>query len=161
MDSGKRFAVCVLNGNPGSGITGIVKFMQDGAKIKIHATIKGLPAGKHGFHIHEWGDLSKGCATAGPHFNPTKKSHGGPMEDERHVGDLGNIESDGSNESEYFLEDHLIRLEGPNSILGRALVIHENEDDLGKGNFPDSKETGHAGGRIACGVIGLSSEFIL
>lgn len=33
--------------------------------------------------------------------------------------------------------------------------VHADPDDLGKGGFEDSKTTGHAGGRLACGVIGI------
>ena len=47
---------------------------------------------------------------------------------------------------------------GPYSILGRSIVVHAGEDDLGRGGFPDSKTTGHAGGRVACGVIGIADE---
>jgi len=36
--------------------------------------------------------------------------------------------------------------------------VHADEDDLGRGGFPDSKTTGHAGARIACGVIGIGEE---
>eukprot|EP01016_Furgasonia_blochmanni_P014881 TRINITY_DN1793_c0_g1_i13.p1 TRINITY_DN1793_c0_g1~~TRINITY_DN1793_c0_g1_i13.p1 ORF type:complete len:280 (+),score=74.39 TRINITY_DN1793_c0_g1_i13:87-842(+) len=161
MDAEKRFAICVLNGNPTSGVTGVVKFIQEGDVTKISAVVKNLPAGKHGFHIHKFGDLSNGCTTAGPHFNPADKTHGGPQDEERHVGDLGNIEADGTKDAVYYLEDKLIRLDGPTSIIGRSIVVHADEDDLGRGNFPDSKQTGHAGARVACGVIGLADTLTL
>ena len=49
-----------------------------------------------------------------------------------------------------------LQFSGENSVIGRAVVVHAGEDDLGKGGFPDSKTTGHAGGRLACGVIGIT-----
>ena len=71
------------------------------------------------------------------------------------MGDLGNIESSGGLAS-FDLKDPLIKLEGPQSVIGRAFVVHDKEDDLGRTNHPDSKTTGNAGARLACGVIGLS-----
>lgn len=99
--------------------------------------------------------MTKGCVTAGPHYNPENRTHGGPVDAERHVGDLGNVISSGGLAT-YNHVDSLISLEGERSVVGRSFVVHAQEDDLGKTNHPDSKTTGNAGARLACGVIGLS-----
>ena len=78
--------------------------------------------------------------------------------DERHVGDMGNITSDGKVAKIDYV-DKVIQLAGPNTIIGRACVVHADTDDLGMGGFDDSKTTGHAGARLGCGVIGLSKAF--
>ena len=63
------YAVVVLNSS--TGVAGTVKFTQvEGKKVNIHAELSGLTPGLHGFHIHEWGNLTNGCVTAGPHYNP-------------------------------------------------------------------------------------------
>ncbi|XP_068898316.1 superoxide dismutase [Cu-Zn]-like isoform X1 [Tenebrio molitor] len=139
-------------------IDGRVTFTKTDEGVKVEGTINGLPAGKHGFHIHEKGDLGDGCVAAGGHFNPTKKQHGAPQDDERHVGDLGNIVSEDKKATNVNIVDKLISLGGDNCIIGRALVIHAGEDDLGKGGKDDSKTTGHAGARLACGVVGIVNE---
>ena len=117
-------------------------FTQSGdGPTKVSASFSGLTAGKHGFHIHEFGDTTNGCMSTGPHFNPHGKKHGAPTDEERHAGDLGNVvaTADGC---EWEMEDVQIPLSGPNSIVGRAVVIHELEDDLGKG---DNSEIGTQG----------------
>ena len=76
----------------------------------------------------------------------------------RHVGDLGNILSNSEEGiAEIDFDDSFISLSGENSIIGRCVVVHEGEDDLGKGKDEESKKTGNAGKRVACGVIGLPS----
>lgn len=103
------------------------------------------------------GNLTNGCVTAGEHFNPNKKSHGGPKDENRHVGDLGNIEVDSDGIGKMNTEDHMIMIYGDvNNIIGRAMVVHLKEDDLGRGANEESLITGNAGGRLACGVIGIS-----
>jgi len=150
-------AVAVLRGE--AGLSGVVYLEQDakGGKTGIKAKLTGLKAGKHGFHVHQFGDLSDGCKSAGAHFNPFGKTHGAPEDENRHVGDLGNIEvkSDGA-EIEVSLSDAQVSLIGQHSVIGRALVVHEKEDDLGKGGNEESLKTGNAGGRILCGVIGIA-----
>lgn len=162
--------ICVLT-NTTSNISGHIEFIQEEKKnVIIKVNVSGLKPGKHGFHIHEAGDLTDSCATACKHFNPTNKNHGGPNDKERHVGDLGNIISNKNGISKVTFTDSKIKLKGKNSIIGRCVVIHESEDDLGRGGLDDkgnvidkkthqeSLKTGNAGKRIACGVIGYSSK---
>ena len=74
--------------------------------------------------------------------------------EERHVGDLGNVEAKEDGTATYSREDHLVTLFGAYSVLGRSCVLHADPDDLGLGGHELSKTTGNAGGRVACGVIG-------
>ena len=104
--------------------------------------------------------MTQGCKTAGPHYNPHGKTHGGPDDEERHVGDLGNVTAGEDGVAVFEIQKELgIHLSGEFSILGRSCVVHANEDDLGKGGHELSKTTGNAGGRLACGVIGISGPF--
>ena len=148
-------AVCVLRGE--GETKGVVHFSQhspDGP-VTIKGEITGLNPGKHGFHVHEFGDSTNGCVSAGAHFNPFGKTHGGIEDVERHVGDLGNVIAGEDRTARFELTDKLLNLTGPNSIIGRTMVVHADEDDLGRGGQEDSKTTGHAGARLACGVIGI------
>jgi len=151
-------AICLLAPDNNSGVKGVVRFRQpsEGEAVTITARIEGLKDGLHGFHIHEFGNLSQGCITAGAHFNPLGKTHGGMSDTERHVGDMGNVESRrGVAELTAVDSLRLIQLSGDNSVIGRSVIVHADPDDLGKGGFDDSKTTGHAGARLACGVIGV------
>ncbi|XP_017027282.1 extracellular superoxide dismutase [Cu-Zn] isoform X2 [Drosophila kikkawai] len=143
-----------------SQVKGNVTFTQNdcGQNVHVRIQLEGVKEGKHGFHIHEKGDLSNGCASMGGHYNPDKVDHGGPHHEVRHVGDLGNLEVNSSGTIDITYTDTVISLTGKRTIIGRGCVLHELEDDLGQGNHTDSKKTGNAGGRIACGVIGVNSE---
>lgn len=150
-------AVAVLRGE--AGVSGVVNFTQakEEEPTKISWKISGNDANaQRGFHIHQFGDNTNGCTSAGPHFNPFGKTHGAPGDEVRHVGDLGNISTDANGLAEGSTTDKLIKLIGPNSILGRTVVVHSGTDDLGKGENAESKKTGNAGTRPACGVIGIS-----
>jgi len=151
-------AVCVLKGD---AVQGTVWFTQEGdGPVTISGEIKGLNCGAHGFHVHQFGDTTDGCTSAGPHFNPHGKTHGGPGDEERHAGDLGNVNAGGDGVAKIDLKDSNISLSGPLSIVGRTMVVHADPDDLGKGGHELSKTTGNAGARVACGVIGLAKAWL-
>lgn len=136
-------------------VKGTILFMQKpGTATLIKGRITGLKEGLHGFHVHEYGDLSNGCESAGGHYNPDSVEHG-DLEN-GHVGDLGNVQANSDGIAEFTIQAKRIDLIGERSIVGRAIVIHENEDDLGKGGDAESLETGNAGDRLACGVITLT-----
>lgn len=149
-----RTAVAVLNSN--EGVTGIISFSQEGHGLTtVTGRVSALKPGLHGFHVHEFGDTTNGCMSAGPHFNPTGQDHGAPGDKIRHVGDLGNLIVGDDRAVNFRITDKQIALTGPNSIVGRAIVVHADPDDLGRGGNKLSKVTGNSGARIACGVIGL------
>ena len=145
--------IAVLHPTEGNKAKGTVTFEKVDGGIKVSAELEGLSQGKHGFHIHEFGDCSAvDGGSAGGHFNPTKKNHGAPEDTERHVGDLGNVEAGSDGTASYERVDSVVTLSGDNSILGRAVIVHAGEDDL------TSQPTGDAGARVACGVIGIAKR---
>ena len=124
-----------------------------GHGVKIIADINGLTPGEHGFHIHQWGDCSAADGTsAGGHYNPFNTAHGSPMDEIRHVGDLGNIKAGSDGSAHYESDDAVVSLDGPTSVIGRAVIVHAGKDDF------TSQPTGNAGGRVACGVIGYAHQ---
>jgi Cu-Zn family superoxide dismutase len=143
-------AIAVVHPTAGNNVTGLVTFTKSGDAIKVVADITGLTPGKHGFHVHAFGDCSSSDgSSAGGHFDPTHKQHGAPDASERHAGDLGNIEADASGKAHLEWNDKVMKLSGADSIVGHAVIVHEKADDF-------SQPTGNAGGRLACGVIGVA-----
>lgn len=158
MNNKPVYAIAVFSDT----IKGTVKFSEDlnNNVVVIDLNLSGLkPNSLHGFHVHEAGDLTDKCTSMCAHFNPYGKTHGCPGMSERHVGDLGNIKTNSRGEAKYSFYDNFIKLRGSKSnIIGRGLIIHEDEDDCGKGGDAESLKTGNAGKRIACAVIGYSKE---
>jgi Cu-Zn family superoxide dismutase len=160
----KRFymtsAIAVFTGK----IKGTVRFDEEGDSegVKITVDIRGLKKNKkQGFHIHRYGDLSDGCESMCEHFNPYGKTHGGPDSHIRHIGDLGNLHADQNGCAKYSFTDRHIKLRNAKAnIIGRGLIIHEDEDDLGKGGNDASLKTGNAGKRLACAVIGYAKKSV-
>ncbi|MCA9266165.1 MAG: superoxide dismutase family protein [Planctomycetales bacterium] len=146
-------AISVIRPVGDSGVSGTLHLVKIGDEVEIRGVIEGLTPGEHGFHIHEFGDLSdaKAGKSAGGHFNPTNQQHGRRDAKERHVGDLGNIEADKNGKANISIRDSVIRLDGPNSIIGRSIVIHADADKF-------TQPAGDAGARVAFGVIGIAGS---
>lgn len=158
--NGTLYATCEVTPDPSlpvgqPEINGKVLFKQifPAGTVQVLVNLHGLPVDdtqKRGIHIHQYGDLSQGCITTGPHYNPFEVDH------PSHPGDLGNYISSNGTIRQYLNVDGAT-LFGSQSVLGRAVVIHEKEDDLGLGPDEESKRSGNAGRRIAGCVIGISS----
>lgn len=135
-----------------------LNFKQPGGPCVIRGILQGLTEGHHGIHILEYGDISQGCKSAGAHFNPHNKTHGGPEDNNsnRHAGDLGNIEADDQGQAEVNITDSVVSLTGEYSVIGRTLEVCEGVDDLGRGGHELSLTTGNSGACLACGIIGIA-----
>ena len=142
----------------------VATYVPEDEGTLIVAVFRMLPPGKHGFHIHKAGDLrGQGCKGACDHWHKGPAcDHGGrprrgsvAFHQERHTGDLGNIEiRPGSSAAKF---TYLLEGVKPSELWGRALIVHADEDDLGQGGHIDSKVTGHSGDRIGCAIFGRAS----
>lgn len=153
VKTNRERAICVIRPIGDSGVSGTLHLVKIGDNVEIRGVIEGLTPGKHGFHIHEFGDLSdaKTGKSAGGHFNPTNQPHGRHDAEQRHVGDLGNIEADKDGKANVNIRDSVIELEGANSIIGLSVVIHADADKF-------TQPAGDAGARVAFGVIGIAAS---
>ena len=146
-------AIAVVQPTKGHTAKGVVHFSEMDGKLRITIDLEGLePNTSHGFHIHQYGDSSAEDGTStGGHFAPDGHRHGAPDAVEHHAGDLGNVRSDANGNVHQEMTVDFITIAGPkNPILGRAVILHEGEDDL------TSQPTGAAGARIGYGVIGIA-----
>jgi Cu-Zn family superoxide dismutase len=132
----------------GAKVAGTVTFTEKDGETTVVAEVTGLTPGLHGFHIHEFGDVSSadGMSTGG-HYNPAGAPHAGPTDEKRHLGDFGNLEADKDGKATYKASFKGTPI---HFILGRAVVVHAKADDL------KTQPSGDAGGRIAVGVIGVA-----
>jgi Cu-Zn family superoxide dismutase len=147
-------AIAVIQPTTGNKVSGTVTFTEEADGVRIQADLTGLAPGKHGFHVHEFGDCSApDLISAGGHFNSTNKPHGGPDAAERHVGDMGNLEADASGAAKLNYVDHEISLTNDQRCaIGRSVIVHAKADDL------KTPPAGDSGARIACGVIGWAKS---
>jgi Cu-Zn family superoxide dismutase len=134
-----------------SKVKGTASFLEVEGGVEITANLEGLKAGDHAWHVHEKGDCSAPDAkSAGEHFNPDNKKHGAPDAAERHAGDFGNLKAGKDGKATATLTMKGVTLaEGPMSLVGKALIIHDKKDDM------KTQPSGNAGARVACGVIQL------
>jgi Cu-Zn family superoxide dismutase len=143
--------IAVVAPASGSSVKGTLRFelVEDG--VRVTGEVTGLPpSSKHGFHIHEFGDMSAvDGLSMGGHFNPEDMAHGLPDNAARHAGDMGNIESDAHGVAKVDRTIAGMGMSGRSSIFGRGIVVHEKPDDGGQ-------PTGNAGSRIGYGVIGVA-----
>jgi Cu-Zn family superoxide dismutase len=145
---GKTIEVAVQP-KSGSSLSGKATLTETPEGVKVTLALEGLPPGEHGAHVHETGDCSApDGASAGGHFNPAGNPHALPTGTPRHLGDLGNIaiSPDGKGTLDIVAPGANLKEGDPNSFLGRAIIVHEKQDDGGQ-------PTGNAGGRIGCAEI--------
>jgi Cu-Zn family superoxide dismutase len=144
-------AIALVTPTKGNSVYGVVTFEKTDKGVHIVANLAGLTPGKHGFHIHEFGDITADDgSSAGGHYNPTGMPHSMPMSDKRHTGDMGNIEANENGNALLDYTDPAMELNGKYSIIGHAIIVHEKEDDF------KTQPTGNAGARIGQGVIGIA-----
>jgi Cu-Zn family superoxide dismutase len=122
-----------------------------GGGVSIDLTLKGLPPGEHGIHLHSVAKCEPPYKSAGEHFNPTKKKHGALNPDGPHAGDLANITVAPNGTANTTITNKNVTMGSePNSIFaggGTAIIIHERADDM------KTDPSGNAGNAIACGAI--------
>jgi Cu-Zn family superoxide dismutase len=146
-------AIAVLSPTEGNSVSGMVTFIQVQNGVRIVADVTGLSPGAHGIQIREFGNcIALDGSSVGADFNPLRTQHGAPDTMFRHAGDLGNLVADASGRAHYERVDTVILLQGPNSIVGRAVTIHQRPDDL------RSQPSGNVGAVVACGVIGIAGQ---
>ena len=149
MDSGPG-VTARLEPRSGSNVSGNLRFVEVGEKVRVTGLVTGHAPGPKGFHIHEKGDCSDDKAmNSGGHFNPYHKKHGAAGARERHAGDLGNLHFDpsGNAKVDITVEGISLSRDRPDGIIGRAVIVHAQADDL------MTDPVGNAGARFACGVI--------
>jgi Cu-Zn family superoxide dismutase len=147
-------AVAALQPISGSTANGAVHFQElaDGS-VQVDVDLKGVPAGVHGFHIHDKGSCADNGMAAGGHFNPMAQSHGAPDAMPHHAGDFGNVTANANGEVHaQFVTKSVTLSAGAASAVGHAVILHANPDDL------VTQPTGNAGGRIACGIVEPSGK---
>ena len=150
-------AICII---PSHGRVSFSQCCKKHKRVKVSFDLFNFsPRATHAIHIHEFGDLSDGCKSLGPHYNPTNETHGSIYfpDAPRHAGDLiNNFRTDNKGQFMFaYIDDKLSEVDF-NDIYGRSIVIHDGIDDLGCGTGKDKAEslkTGNAGTRLACGII--------
>ena len=151
-----EMAVVGMNSTAADGaIAGAVTLTETAKGLKLVALLTGVPAGDHGFHIHEFGSCEDSGKAAGSHYNPKGSKHGDLLKEghgKAHAGDMGSITADKDGKAALEVLLPMVGLSsGTFNVGGRSLILHEKPDDL-------SQPAGNAGGRIACGTIAITAR---
>ncbi len=146
-------AIAVLEPTAKNDVRGTVELEQTDHGLHVKAHVTGLSPGKHGFHIHLFGDCSgEDGKTAGTHFNFEGSSEKPPADIKRITGNLGELDANKDGVADADVTIDKASLQGRFSVLGRAVIVHA------KGNDPKEPPIGAAGARLACGVIGIAEK---
>lgn len=133
--------VPLING-AGQGV-GTVTVVESPAGTTLRLTVKGLPTGEHGVHLHQVGRCDgPDFKSAGPHWNPAGRQHGHLNPQGAHVGDLPNFTVTSLDVAT--IDFPVGELNNPGGI---SLVVHAKPDDY------RTDPSGNSGDRIACAVI--------
>ncbi|XP_078266954.1 extracellular superoxide dismutase [Cu-Zn] [Rhinoraja longicauda] len=123
-------------------------------RLQAYVNLQGFPLSAanslHPMQVHQYGVVNGSCPSTGPYYNPHGVNH------PHHPGNFNNFHVRNGQIVKY-LRNLRANLFGRDSILGRAVVIHEKEDDLWLGGNQGSLETGNSGRRLACGTIAVSN----
>jgi Cu-Zn family superoxide dismutase len=141
-----------LSPKSNSNASGTVTFIENNMSVNLEAKVSGLSPGIHAIHIHEKADCSSDDGkSSGGHWNPTFQNHGSwGSDDGFHRGDIGNliVNSNGDGEITFSTDLWCLDCEDSNkNITGKAIIIHEGEDDF------KSQPSGAAGARVSCSAI--------
>lgn len=148
----KKIVSFQLEAKSASTATGRVSFEEVGGLVSMKAFIKGLEPGTHAIHIHEKADCtSPDGKSSGGHWNPTFEDHG-KWDDASgfHRGDIGNFVANDAGEGTISMTTDLWCIgcgDEKKDILGKAIIVHQGEDDF------TSQPSGDAGARVSCGGI--------
>jgi Cu-Zn family superoxide dismutase len=146
---------------------GTVSFTDEGGGLEVSVDVDGLPPGFHGFHVHAVGVCEPDSAnpanpsmtgdflSAGGHLGGGEADHGA------HAGDLPVLFVDGSGAGSLTTVTDALTREDLTDDDGSAVMVHADRDNYA--NVPEryapggpdemTRNTGDAGGRIACGTV--------
>lgn len=130
----------------GNTVATATLFQEDNG-VRVRIAEESVPAGEHGFHIHETGRCEAPFSSAGGHFNPAARKHGFHNPQGPHAGDLVNLPASWSSGNVLETTSAGLMLESLFDADGSALIIHAGPDDY------RTDPSGNSGDRIACGVI--------
>jgi superoxide dismutase, Cu-Zn family len=153
--------------DPDGGEVGTVDFSEVEEGVQVSVEVTGLPPGFHGFHVHSVGVCEPDSASptdpsmtgdflsAGGHIGAGKSDHGA------HPGDLPTLYVTGSGSGSLTAVTDALVLSDLTDDDGAAVMVHALRDNYG--NVPEryapagpdqmTRNTGDAGGRIACGPV--------